>query len=683
MPSPPTHSTDRDDILDTLEDFLFYSNQGLDQQSRVALIGLNRIGNKSMACAFVQRMQEQSEDCSVFWVDASTEGTIEQCYIAILDEFGDLSGWTGSISDRIQVFLRHLTWTFNGRWLVVLDGLEHQTAQFLSFGNLLPQGLKGSLLVTTSDPTCLALLGLVKTIPVPELDGETDEDYNCLMDLRSIDPQVDKQRIEATKGGLVQASCQWILDTSDFRKWRDEPEKRLLWVKGQAGTGKTMLLCSVVDELKNSTAHRGLLSFFFCQAVDMRLNNATAVLRGLIYLLLVQRPSLISHVREKYDHAGKRLFEDANALFALSEIFANILQDPILNGAYLVIDAIDECEVDLPRLLDFIVQSLSVSTDVKWLLSSRNRLDLKQKLKPDDEWMMLSLELEAFAETSRAVEVYIDSKLSRLKSLQGNDQLRNLVREGLVQKAEGTFIWSSLALQELEIAETWDVQQMVNEMPAGLDMLYGRMMDRIERLPRRNSEFCWLIISTVTVAYRPLHLDEIATLSGLSKEINIRKIVDMCGSFLTVRDDRVYLVHQSAKDYFMSKSASGRLFPSGTSMTHHGMFSRSLQLMSESLRRDIYGLRHPGFPIDQVKSPNPDPLASIRYSSIYWVDHLRDSDFGKTMRQSDDLQDSRAIHTFLSEKYLYWLEALSLLKSMSKAVLAIENLQKVLVSFHK
>ena len=71
----------------------------------------------------------------------------------------------------------------------------------------------------------------------------------------------------------------------------------------------------------------GLLSFFFCDATDVRINNATAVLRGLIYLLVDQQPSLIRHIREKYDHARKELFEDANAWIALSEIFANILQD--------------------------------------------------------------------------------------------------------------------------------------------------------------------------------------------------------------------------------------------------------------------------------------------------------------------------------------------------------------------
>jgi hypothetical protein len=96
-------------------------------------------------------------------------------------------------------------------------------------------------------------------------------------------------------------------------QWRDDPQNRLLWIKADPGKGKTMLLCGIIDELKKFMALTELLSYFFCQATDSRINNATAVLRGLVYLLVDQQPSLVSHIRTKYDHAGKSLFEDVNA----------------------------------------------------------------------------------------------------------------------------------------------------------------------------------------------------------------------------------------------------------------------------------------------------------------------------------------------------------------------------------
>jgi hypothetical protein len=141
-----------------------------------------------------------------------------------------------------------------------------------------------------------------------------------------------------------------------------------------------MLLCGIVNELKKSIAKTDLLSYFFCQTTDSRINNATAVLRGLMYLLVDQQPSLISHIRKKQDHAGKALFEDANAWFALSEICTNILQDPALNSISLIVDAPDECVGDFPKLLNFIVQKSSISPRVKWIVPSRNWRDITERL---------------------------------------------------------------------------------------------------------------------------------------------------------------------------------------------------------------------------------------------------------------------------------------------------------------
>jgi hypothetical protein len=60
-------------------------------------------------------------------------------------------------------------------------------------------------------------------------------------------------------------------------------------------------------------AKTDLLSYFFYQATNSRINNATAVLRGLVYLVINQQPSLIFYIQKKYDHAGKILFKDTNA----------------------------------------------------------------------------------------------------------------------------------------------------------------------------------------------------------------------------------------------------------------------------------------------------------------------------------------------------------------------------------
>jgi hypothetical protein len=194
----------------------------------------------------------------------------------------------------------------------------------------------------------------------------------CTKDLRLTDPYDDKNRIEDTKGGLLEDSYCWVVKNPEYQQWRNDQQSRLLWIKGDPGKGKTMLLCGIINEFEKSLSKSNLLSYFFCQATDSRINNGIAVLRGLIYMLIKQQPFLLSHVLNKYEEAGKLLFEDANAWVALCDILTNILNDPNLQSTYLVVDALDECTDGLPALLDFVVQTSSTSSRIKWLVSGRN-----------------------------------------------------------------------------------------------------------------------------------------------------------------------------------------------------------------------------------------------------------------------------------------------------------------------
>ena len=504
-----------------------------------------------------------------------------------------------------------------------------------------------------------------------------ERDRQCLKDLRSTDPRDDKKRIEETKGGLLEGSYRWILEQSDFQQWRDDRQSRLLWIKGDPGKGKTMLLCGIVNELKKSMAKTDLLSYFFCQATDSRINNATAVLRGLVYLLVDQQPTLISHVRKKHDHAGKTLFEDANAWVALSEVFTSILQDPSLNNTYLIIDALDECVAELPKLLDFIVEKLSVSPRVKWIVSSRNWPDIEERLERAGRKVRLCLELNAES-VSTAVNTYIQHKVLQLAQRKKyDDKTRNAVLDHLFSNANNTFLWVALVCQNLEKIPRWNTLAKLNAFPSGLDFLYGRMVEQIRNSD--NADLCKRILASIAIVYQPITLKELTSLVEILEDMSddlesLREIIGFCGSFLTIREGTIYFVHQSAKDYLFTK-AFDEIFPSGKGEAHYLIFSRSLQVISRTLRRDIYSLRALGYPIERIKQPDPDPLAASRYSCIYWVDHLCDWKSNSCANHRVDLQDGGAVDEFVRKKYLYWLEALSLCGGMSNGVISMAKLE--------
>jgi len=170
----------------------------------------------------------------------------------------------------------------------------------------------------------------------------------------------------------------------------------------------------------------------------------------------------------------------------------------------------------------------------------------------------------------------------------------------------------------------------------------------------------------------------IEQLEGIADDLeSLRELKGLCGSFFVLRGDTVYFVHQSAKD-FLLKNMLYEIFPSGVAELHYMIFSKSLVAMSRTLHRDVYSLRTPGFPIDRVQQPDPDPLVAVRYSCIYWVEHLAEWDPRNTTKDRTDLGNGEAVDKFLREKYLYRLEALSLLRGMSEGVLSIVKLEGIL-----
>ncbi|KAF6803760.1 nacht and wd domain protein [Colletotrichum sojae] len=293
------------------------------------------------------------------------------------------------------------------------------------------------------------------------------EKNNFLADLRVTDPRDDKTRIERTKGTLLFDSYRWILDHNDFRQWRTE--RRLLWIKGSPGKGKTMLLCGIINQLVDMGYESTF--FFFCQATDARLNSATSVLRGLLYLILDRIPSLLSLLRDKYDSAGagKQLFEDINSWDVLCKMLLFAVSHESLHDVVLVIDALDECTSGLDYLLSFIIE---LTAHVKIVISSRPWPSIHRGLAAalEDTKMYLSLELNEEV-ISAAVNNYIHHKVHQLANLKEyDDETETTVHTYLTVNANNTFLWVALVCEQLagNLVAKEHTQQILQEYPLGL-----------------------------------------------------------------------------------------------------------------------------------------------------------------------------------------------------------------------
>lgn len=512
---------------------------------------------------------------------------------------------------------------------------------------------------------------------------EVDKQNKCVQDLRSSNPRDDKTRIEQTKGGLLADAYCWVLDNDIFQQWQQDLESRLLWVKGDPGKGKTMLLCGIIDELHNSLPKNTLLAYFFCQATDSRINSATAVLRGLLYMLVSQQPSLASHIRNRYDRAGKALFEDANAWVALTEMFADVLRDPQLRTTYLIIDALDECVTDLSKLLDFVAKQPSASHRAKWIVASRNWSAIEEQLELAEHKTRLSLELNAES-VAAAVKIFIQQKVGKLaQKKRYKPEMKDVVLQYLTSNANDTFLWVALVCQNLQGTPKWNVLEKLAHFPPGLGSLYEQMMHQISASD--SAKICLQVLAVTAVLYRPVTIAELVVLIEHLEDVDdlesVQEIIGLCGSFLTLRGDTVYFVHQSAKDFLFAK-ASNKIFPNSAEQVHWEIFTKSLAVLSRTLYRDMYGLKALGSPIENAEPSDLDPLAGSRYPCVYWIDHLCDSKAKSLASRVSSLQTRGVIIEFLKKKYIYWLEGLSLCKNVGKGVVSMAKLWSLVQVWH-
>ncbi|EXM20378.1 WD40 repeat [Fusarium oxysporum f. sp. vasinfectum] len=502
-----------------------------------------------------------------------------------------------------------------------------------------------------------------------------DEINKYLDALRSTDPREDKERIEQTNGGLLKDSYAWIVKNPDFVSWRDDQNTRLLWIRGDPGKGKTMLMSGIINELQPTTRLESpenciSLSYFFCQATNSGLDNYTSILQGLVYLLVTQQPSLVSHLKDRHGPNTNHW----NSRITLEKVFRSILADAAIREIYLLVDALDECLEDLPSLLMLISSTCS---HAKWIVSSRNRHEIKEFLEPSPSRISVSLELNE-SSVSKAVESYISYRTGILvdrKKLK--PQVERQIHDHLSENAEGTFLWVALVCQQLERCRPWEIGTTLRRFPKGLNELYARMMNQISMSD--SYELYIRLLAIASTVFRPITFSEIMAIEDLNLEEELLPTaIAECGSFLTTKKKTILFIHQSAKD-FLIKESSILLFPSGLNKHHRNLFESCVTAL-QCLHKDMYRLVYPGVSVQEAfkNRPDPDPLDHLKYACSFWNDHLKEA---HRLHTEDGRQCevfcTEAAFDFIAVKFLFWLEALSLcgnLRAAADALLFLKSL---------
>ncbi|KAJ2979724.1 hypothetical protein NQ176_g3080 [Zarea fungicola] len=411
-------------------------------------------------------------------------------------------------------------------------------------------------------------------IPISEI-STSGSIKKCLQQMRVRNPEYILADIERSRGKTVGHTCEWILTEAKFCAWSTNARNGFLRLIGSPGIGKTMLATFLVRVLKAKVekSQGRMFAYFFFDDKDRNRNTPTALLRSLIWQLLLQNNDLFKHIEPDFEkHPDSSIFDDLFSDFsALWGIFHNITRDPHAGEIFILIDALDECDASRRDLL-VSFRSLAGSGlfgEVYWRVKilTTYRLDVDDI---DSELSGISpavLRIDS-VHINNDLSEYIDSKVDELaQKKRYTPKIRSKVSSTLKQRSGGTFLWASLMIAELGRPEVrmLDVGTTLNSLPKGLDNTYAVILDRIEPA---NQDYAQFILLCMVAARRPLKVTEMRTAFAVWKTSSMESeedlsiyddILTVCSSILyesSGDEPTINFCHQSVKDFLLHEQST-------------------------------------------------------------------------------------------------------------------------------
>jgi Cdc6-like AAA superfamily ATPase len=222
---------------------------------------------------------------------------------------------------------------------------------------------------------------------------------------------------------------QWLLDSAEFQAWVGT-DKLTLFCPGIPGAGKTILTSIVIDELTTRFSNDPTtgIAYIYCDFRRQDKQKIDNLLASLLKQLAESQPSLPGNVKDLYNrHKTKRtrpsLDEISKSLQAVTELYSRV---------FLVVDAIDECQLSSRCRLQFLsnIFNLQAKTKAKLFATSRPILDIEKEFKG-----CLSLEILASDED---VKRYLNGNMSQLLTfVSSNPKLQEEITTEIVKAVKG------------------------------------------------------------------------------------------------------------------------------------------------------------------------------------------------------------------------------------------------------
>ncbi|KAL6911038.1 putative ankyrin repeat protein [Trichoderma evansii] len=355
-------------------------------------------------------------------------------------------------------------------------------------------------------------------------------------------------------------TLRWFLREKQFLSWKDSNESSILWIRGSAGQGKTVLAKFLLDHLESATSDPGskpTVIYFFFYDQDQSLRTVDGALRSLIKQLILHRHGhAFQAISEKFDIESPVIPE-----YILWRVLDELLRTPIFGTIYCVFDALDECRDDSPttRLPDFfskLIKSSSVNKPtniiIKALMISRPTVELSRVLEQRP-----FIHLKA---NPQDLEAFIRSQIEKIGL---SDDLHGNAIRLLTSRAGQTFIWISIVLKKIKAVTSplseVDMEKIITQSPSDLTALYEDIMTQIMHSENviQQKLLAWVVYGQQALTLPELQealsvqSDSSSVESTKKHMIRLTEYVVTSVAILEISFGRVYLIHQSAKDFLL------------------------------------------------------------------------------------------------------------------------------------
>ena len=478
--------------------------------------------------------------------------------------------------------------------------------------------------------------------------------------------------LKGTRGTVLNGIELWA---RDFRK------SPVYWLNGLAGTGKSTIAKTVSDRF---FAGGQLGASFFCSRDFGDRRNLHLIFPTLATQLARKytkfRSVLVPLIRRDPGVAYESLYSQMEKLIVQPLNESNI-------STVIVIDALDECEDEEPAsaILSVLGRLMSKIPKVKFFLTGRPEQHIREGFRLPLLVEMTDVFVLHQVEPSQVdsdVRLFFKHSFSELSGRRGLDDWPTEEQLGrLCERAAGLFVYASATVKfvnnnkrnpETQLDLLLQSQRIGAREGRSLDSLYASILQ--EAFGDDDPESIRSVFAAVILAVNPLSPSAIAALLGLNTK-DVFPLLSSINSLLILQEDADHPVqpfHKSFPDFITDPNrCTNQRFHISPPEHHLQLLIDCLGLMNRTLEKNMCGLP------DGVANSDVSDLKeraeryidpALRYACMSWHLHLINADTVPAHAPAI----TPTLHQFLGEKFLFWLEVLSVLGATRNAAEALQ-----------